>query len=451
MRAHGRPVRPRGVPASGQLPAGTRAGDVLRGHRLHVAGFARCHGRLRRHRAATAPPARHARCDRGDRKASSTRAAHERRSRRRDRRIDRNGRGSCTLGHGRADTRARARLSPRPAQPALGTVRHDCRRRGLLCDRRRLVAGASGRPRPHHARPLGATAETEARAPLGNRRRRVDRGGSRQPRAVRPRQALLIVAGILATILGTLLLGPLAIRLFARAAGHAPIAVRLALRDLARYQARSGAALAAITLALGIAAAVVIIAAAEEKKAAGDRPTCPTGRSVCTPVRCEIRGRSRSRRPRSSTGWRLAFATRGRSRPCDRHSAPERLATRREGSRLRGRPRPCLPVATQTASRTLSKHPDSGYPLRRHASLCSDTSVSTPRRSTRARTSWPTRASRPTSSSFPSSSRQGGEKTRGAARHERPENRQPGSTSAGRTETACRPRSSRSTVFAATA
>jgi putative ABC transport system permease protein len=76
----------------------------------------------------------------------------------------------------------------------------------------------------------------------------------------------LIVAGILATILGTLLLGPLAIRLFARAAGHAPVAARLALRDLARYQARSGAALAAITLALGIAAAVVITGAAEEKR-----------------------------------------------------------------------------------------------------------------------------------------------------------------------------------------
>ena len=77
----------------------------------------------------------------------------------------------------------------------------------------------------------------------------------------------LIIAGTLATILGTLLLGPLAIRLFARPAAHTPIAVRLALRDLARYQARSGAALAAITLALGIAAAVVVVAAAEERKA----------------------------------------------------------------------------------------------------------------------------------------------------------------------------------------
>jgi putative ABC transport system permease protein len=82
----------------------------------------------------------------------------------------------------------------------------------------------------------------------------------------------LIIAGILATILGTLLLGPLAIRLVARAAGRFPIAVRLALRDLARYQARSGSALAAITLALGIAAAVVVVAAAEEGKSAGAPP-----------------------------------------------------------------------------------------------------------------------------------------------------------------------------------
>jgi putative ABC transport system permease protein len=82
----------------------------------------------------------------------------------------------------------------------------------------------------------------------------------------------LIIAGTLATILGTLLLGPLAIRLFARPAAHTPIAVRLALRDLARYQARSGAALAAITLALGIAAAVVVVAAAEEKQADSEPP-----------------------------------------------------------------------------------------------------------------------------------------------------------------------------------
>ncbi len=81
-------------------------------------------------------------------------------------------------------------------------------------------------------------------------------------------QPVLIIAGLVATILGTLLLGPLAIRIFTSVAGHVPIAPRLALRDLARYQARSGAALAAITLALGIAAAVVVTGAAEQTREA---------------------------------------------------------------------------------------------------------------------------------------------------------------------------------------
>ena len=165
-----------------------------------------------------------------------------------------------------------ARPSHRPAEPALDPAGGDRLRRGPRGNRCRLVAGASGRPHPRHARPLGATAQAEGHTPLDDRRRGVDRRGNRQPRALQPRQRASIVAGILATILGTLLLGPLAIRLFARAAGHTPIAPRLALRDLARYQARSGAALAAITLALGIAAAVVIVAAAEEKKSAAEPP-----------------------------------------------------------------------------------------------------------------------------------------------------------------------------------
>jgi putative ABC transport system permease protein len=76
----------------------------------------------------------------------------------------------------------------------------------------------------------------------------------------------LIVGGIVATIAGCLLLGPVAIRIFSGLAGRVSIAPRLALRDLVRYQARSGAALAAVTLALGIAATVVIIASAEAAK-----------------------------------------------------------------------------------------------------------------------------------------------------------------------------------------
>jgi putative ABC transport system permease protein len=83
---------------------------------------------------------------------------------------------------------------------------------------------------------------------------------------------LLIIAGIVATFLGGLLLGPLAIRIFSGLAGRVSIAPRLALRDLVRYQARSGAALAAVTLALGIAVTVVVVASAEAAKKASEPP-----------------------------------------------------------------------------------------------------------------------------------------------------------------------------------
>jgi putative ABC transport system permease protein len=74
--------------------------------------------------------------------------------------------------------------------------------------------------------------------------------------------AFLIVAGIIATTFGMLFVGPLFIRGLAVVGRRAPIALRLALRDLARYQARSAAALGAISLALAIAATVAISAAA---------------------------------------------------------------------------------------------------------------------------------------------------------------------------------------------
>ena len=82
----------------------------------------------------------------------------------------------------------------------------------------------------------------------------------------------LIVPGIVAPILGCLLVGPAAIRIFTRLAGRLPVAPRLALRDLARHQSRSGAALAAVTLALGIAATIVAVASAEEAKEAAEPP-----------------------------------------------------------------------------------------------------------------------------------------------------------------------------------
>jgi putative ABC transport system permease protein len=79
-------------------------------------------------------------------------------------------------------------------------------------------------------------------------------------------RSALIVVGVTATIFGALLLGPLAIRIFSRMAGRASIAPKLALRDLVRFQARSGAALGAVTLALGIAAAITVVSSAEAAK-----------------------------------------------------------------------------------------------------------------------------------------------------------------------------------------
>ncbi|WP_127506179.1 FtsX-like permease family protein [Actinoplanes solisilvae] len=74
----------------------------------------------------------------------------------------------------------------------------------------------------------------------------------------------LIVGGIAATAVGMLLLAPLGVVALGTIARACPVGVRLALRDLGRYRARSGAALAAISLATGIAAAVVISAGASQ-------------------------------------------------------------------------------------------------------------------------------------------------------------------------------------------
>ena len=82
-----------------------------------------------------------------------------------------------------------------------------------------------------------------------------------------------IIGGTVATAVGLLFLAPLAIRVLARVGRHWTVSARLALRDLVRYQARSGAALGAVTLAIGIAATIAIsAAAAESPHTAGNLP-----------------------------------------------------------------------------------------------------------------------------------------------------------------------------------
>jgi len=74
--------------------------------------------------------------------------------------------------------------------------------------------------------------------------------------------ALHLVAGLVAAIIGIVLLAPLAISML-RASSRLPVAIRVALRDLVRYRARSGAALAATTFAVFLATGICIIASVQ--------------------------------------------------------------------------------------------------------------------------------------------------------------------------------------------
>ena len=73
--------------------------------------------------------------------------------------------------------------------------------------------------------------------------------------------ALFLLAGLVITVTGVCLLVPLAISVLgAGAASRLPVAIRIALRDLARYRARSGAALAAVTFAVFLAMGICVVA-----------------------------------------------------------------------------------------------------------------------------------------------------------------------------------------------
>jgi putative ABC transport system permease protein len=84
---------------------------------------------------------------------------------------------------------------------------------------------------------------------------------------------LMLATGTVATVAGVLLLAPLTLRVAARGIGGFPVAMRLALRDLVRHQARSAVALAAVSLTLGVPAAIVVASsAAEASRPPGNLP-----------------------------------------------------------------------------------------------------------------------------------------------------------------------------------
>jgi putative ABC transport system permease protein len=79
--------------------------------------------------------------------------------------------------------------------------------------------------------------------------------------------ALLLLAGLVTVIIGISLLAPLCVAVLAAAAGpRVPVAVRIALRDLVRYRARSGAALAAVCFAVFLSVLICIVASVRFEK-----------------------------------------------------------------------------------------------------------------------------------------------------------------------------------------
>jgi putative ABC transport system permease protein len=120
-----------------------------------------------------------------------------------------------------------------------------------------IVAALAGRPAPprqlHRSVIPGVIAMVAAFILFG-----LSAGSSTSAKGSLPELA----AGLIMLIVGVILLAPFCLTMLALLGRRAPISVRLALRDLSRYRARSGSALAAISLGVLIAVIVSIVAAA---------------------------------------------------------------------------------------------------------------------------------------------------------------------------------------------
>ena len=118
-----------------------------------------------------------------------------------------------------------------------------------------IVAALSGRPAPpkqvHRSALPGVVLFVIAAALLSFSGKSNGNGGG----------ALELVLGIVLLVVAIILLAPFCLVILARSGRRAPIAIRLALRDLARYRARSGSALSAISLGVFIAALVCVLTA----------------------------------------------------------------------------------------------------------------------------------------------------------------------------------------------
>jgi putative ABC transport system permease protein len=79
--------------------------------------------------------------------------------------------------------------------------------------------------------------------------------------------AYLVIAALVACVIACALLAPFVVDRLALVAWRAPLATRLALRDLARYRSRSGAAMAAVSFAVFLATVTIVIASVQYHQA----------------------------------------------------------------------------------------------------------------------------------------------------------------------------------------
>jgi putative ABC transport system permease protein len=124
-----------------------------------------------------------------------------------------------------------------------------------------VVAALAGRPPApkktrHLAIPVGVCFLVGAFLLLGAAGASPGNGGGQN------NGTLEVVVGFVALAVAIVLLAPACLSVVAAAGKRSPIAIRLALRDLARYRARSGPALAAISLSTLIAVIICVASAA---------------------------------------------------------------------------------------------------------------------------------------------------------------------------------------------
>jgi putative ABC transport system permease protein len=123
-----------------------------------------------------------------------------------------------------------------------------------------VVAALAGRPPApkrtrHLAIPIGLCFLVGAFLLLGAAGATVGGGG-------KSNQTLELAVGFIALTVAIVLLAPALLSVVAATGRRSPVAIRIALRDLARYRARSGPALAAISLSTLIAVIICVASAA---------------------------------------------------------------------------------------------------------------------------------------------------------------------------------------------